>query len=372
MSSYRLTASSLSVAILLVATPASAADTTSAERCRQDLEYLPSFLLENDTGAADNQRQKGEPAIRKAFERAQQDASRVASDDACLAVLSTYLAAWRTGHLAVSPAPQPETAQEGDKSADAPASDVPKAEIKWLSAKTVLFTLPTFHPSQEPIIRGLVDTNRKKLDHTPFWIIDVRNNDGGSDSSYMPLLDAIVVNARFQVGAEFLATPANIESTLRVCELYAPGDPSCPRALAPVAEAMRLAKPGSYVRPADAGESISRIEPDRVHAIKPQRVAVLIDRPCGSSCEEFLLAARQSWNVKLVGRRTFGSLDYSNVLPHPLPSCKRLVWYATSRSLRLPHLPVDAAGIPPDIFLPPPTTDADRAKEIQTVRAMLE
>jgi hypothetical protein len=29
---------------------------------------------------------------------------------------------------------------------------------------------------------------------------------------------------------------------------------------------------------------------------------VLIDSPCGSSCEEFLLAVRQSFNVKLVGQ----------------------------------------------------------------------
>jgi hypothetical protein len=81
---------------------------------------------------------------------------------------------------------------------------------------------------------------------------------------------------------------------------------------------------------------------------------------------------RQSANVKLFGRRTAGVLDYSNVRPQALPSGGRLLWYATSRSLRLPYLPVDAAGISPDIYLPPAAPGADPAAEIERVRAWLE
>jgi C-terminal processing protease CtpA/Prc len=81
---------------------------------------------------------------------------------------------------------------------------------------------------------------------------------------------------------------------------------------------------------------------------------------------------RQSWNVKLMGRRTYGALDYSNLRPHKLPSGQRVLWYATSRSLRLPHLPVDAVGVLPDVLLPPPANDADRLKEVNYVHALLE
>ena len=96
--------------------------------------------------------------------------------------------------------------------------------------------------------------------------------------------------------------------------------------------------------------SYSRVE--LLEPRRPLRVAILIDGGCGSSCEEFALEARQSFSVKLIGQRTFGSLDYSNVCPHDLPSGRRRLLYATTRSTRIPSLMVDAAGVPPDIYLP--------------------
>jgi hypothetical protein len=104
---------------------------------------------------------------------------------------------------------------------------------------------------------------------------------------------------------------------------------------------------------------------------KPRRIAVLIDHSCGSSCEEFVLLARQSFKVKTFGRPTYGALDYSNLRPHDLPSGKRRLFYATSRSLRLPLFAVDPAGIAPDQFLPPPTNEAEFDAEIETVRRIL-
>jgi hypothetical protein len=84
------------------------------------------------------------------------------------------------------------------------------------------------------------------------------------------------------------------------------------------------------------------------------------------------LDIRQSYSVKLLGRRTYGALDYSNVRPHDLPSGQRILWYATSRSMRIPNLPVDAVGILPDIYLPPPKDDKSRAEEVVQVHRWLE
>jgi C-terminal processing protease CtpA/Prc len=101
-------------------------------------------------------------------------------------------------------------------------------------------------------------------------------------------------------------------------------------------------------------------------------VAILIDGGCASSCEQFLLTTRQSFNVKLIGRRTYGSLDFSNLRPFALPSGERLLWYATSRSLRIPDLPVDLAGIPPDIYLPLAKGDHAKEEEVNRVQSWLE
>ena len=101
-------------------------------------------------------------------------------------------------------------------------------------------------------------------------------------------------------------------------------------------------------------------------------MAVLADARCGSSCEQFLLTVRQGVAVKLVGRsRSAGVLDYSNMRPFDLPSGTRRLWYATSRSNRLPALPLDGMGIAPDVYLPGPAP-ADARADIARVQRWLE
>jgi hypothetical protein len=80
---------------------------------------------------------------------------------------------------------------------------------------------------------------------------------------------------------------------------------------------------------------------------------VLVDGRCASTCEQFLLDARQSRKVKILGdRSTRGLLDYGNALTTPLPSGERRMHVPTTRSRRLPAIPLDLAGIMPDVRLP--------------------
>ena len=358
---------------IVAPSPSLAAAASVAENCKRDIAYLPDFLIANDTGAADNRRVRGEAAIAAAQDKAMREASAATSEEACRVIIQAYLGAWRDGHLAVVPgdwSPAKEAAEA--PSGDAPAPATPQARIAWLSDKTVLLTLPTFFASAaEGIVKMMAD-NRKRLERTPNWIIDVRDNNGGDDGTYAPITDAVIGNPIFIAGVEFLSTPANIEATAGLCDFYAPGDKNCIASLERLVTAMRAVPPGTYAPHPSLGDTVTRIDPDEPRRKRPARVAVLTDRECGSSCEQFLLAMKQAWNVKLFGRRTTGALDYSNLRPHKLPSGKRLILYATSRSKRLPHLPVDAVGVLPDVFLPPPADDAARTKEIDTVRALIE
>ena len=86
---------------------------------------------------------------------------------------------------------------------------------------------------------------------------------------------------------------------------------------------------------------------------RPARVIVLTDGDCASSCEGFVLAARQSAKVKTMGLRTFGALDVSNMNFVESPCGAYRLSYATSRSRRLPDYPVDDYGIQPDVLLEP-------------------
>jgi hypothetical protein len=337
-----------------------------ADACVADLDVLPAFLLANDAGARANLAERGAAAVDAAFARARAQARTIERDEDCLDALRGYLRAYRHGHLTIasrSSANRPSDTQNARSDPRAP-------QFRVLSPRTTLLVLPSFGDLYAARIEALLAVHRAEIESRPFLIVDVRRNNGGSDASYAPLLPLVAANTTRTPGAEFLATADNIAASEAVCKLPSVVEATCTEFMRPVVEAMRGAPSGTFVLP--ASEQRLQVEtPERVLE-RPSRVAVMIDRACGSSCEEFVLVVRQSFKVKTFGRPTYGSLDYSNLRPHDLPSGKRRLFYATSRSLRLPAFPIDAAGIAPDQFLPPPADDAAFDAEIETVRAVLE
>jgi C-terminal processing protease CtpA/Prc len=94
----------------------------------------------------------------------------------------------------------------------------------------------------------------------------------------------------------------------------------------------------------------------------PRKVVVLMDHGCASSAEQFLLMARQSSKVTLMGQASAGVLDYANVRTSATPPCKDIaLYYATSRSRRIDKgWGIDNIGIQPKVQL---TKDSDWIQE---------
>lgn len=347
---------------------------TSSETCLQDLRALPGFLLENDTGARQHLAQKGQAYFDQALASASEAAAKASDEATCNLALGDYLSKWRKSHLQIVPS----HAWKHDQPAPAPSSTAAQTAViddrtpslQLLSSQTALLTLPSFFPGYAKVIADLLASKRDELASRPNWIIDVRRNNGGSDSTYAPLSPWIASGESVNAGIEWLSTPTNITNQENICALYAPGNASCATHMTQAVTRMRSVQPGQFVtQNADGPISYASISRENV---QPARVAVLVDRDCGSSCEQFLLEARQSFRVKLIGRSSGGALDYSNLRMQPLPSGLRHLAYATSRSARLPHLQVDLGGIQPDIYLPPPKDEAGRAEEILRVQRWLE
>jgi hypothetical protein len=337
-----------------------------AKLCVKDLDAIPAFLLENDAGAKDHLAQFGQKHFDDALAEAKAAALQVSDADGCEEVLNQYLRAWRKGHLAAAPWSLTKAAADGPstQTSTAPLRHAPKFQI--LSDKTILLTLSGFGDENRLPLIALLQQNHAALAKHPNWIIDVRANGGGSDSSYEPILAWLLPDESVSVGEMWLVTPANLQAQSDLCKIKdSPCDPETEKFINDAVVRMRTAPTGSLV-PQDDGGGITFDRQKSLEPQRPSRVAILIDGWCASSCEEFLLAARQSFNVKLIGRRTFGSLDYSNLRPFALPSGERLLLYATSRSLRIPDQPVDLAGISPDIYLP--LSPGANAKEEEVVR----
>jgi hypothetical protein len=328
--------------------PANAA--TTSENCLLDLNFIPGFLVENDTGAKDELAQWGQARMDAALEKGRKEAASAPDSESCERTLNAYLKVWRKGHLAVLSVSKLATSTPAGGT-PAPALTAPPPTLRLLSRRTALLTLPDFADETRAPLEALIAKHRKVLAARSNWIIDVRGNEGGSDSTYYPLLPWLLPDDREDVGAKWLVTPANIEGHEHACALFAPGSKECADYMAKAVTRMRGAEFGSYVSQED-GPDIRYKRVEMLEPRRPTRVAVLVDRHCGSTCEEFLLTVRQSFNVKLIGQSSYGSLDYSNVRPHRLPSEERVLLYATSRSNRLPGLSIDVAGIQPDIYLP--------------------
>jgi hypothetical protein len=341
---------------------------TPAEDCRRDLADLPGFMQENDAGGKDQLARQGAAHFEAALAEADAQADAVQSDDACFGVIRNYLAAWRRTHLALR-AIREQTAEDKAVAAQYHADRLPAMRV--LSGRTLLLTLASFNfGTRDPLVQ-LLQSHRRELESHPDWIVDVRHNDGGADSSYLPLLPWLLANGRVEVGARAFVTPANIAAWERICAIEAADDPGCVAFMQPIVQRMKAASTGDYID-MQGGDGIKFLAPDPPTMRRPQRVAILIDEDCASSCEQFLLDARQSFSVKLVGRHTWGGLDVSNLRVHDLPSGKRRLYYATTRSLRIPDQPVDGIGVLPDVCLPHASDAAAANDEIERTRRWLE
>lgn len=215
--------------------------------------------------------------------------------------------------------------------------------LKQLDSTTLLLTVPTMDESVRLQLDSLIKANRKLLAGTPNLIIDCRNNGGGSDITYYPLKPFLYTQPVTGERMQLWATPDNAD---KFAEMGKNKDfPWTWRMYGRhTARKMRrhyghfIGKTGQYK------ERMKHVMP------YPQRVAVLIDGGCASSCEEFVLFAQQSKKTTLIGQNTGGVHDYGNLHFLTFPDKRFTLGYPTSRSGNVAAgRPIDNIGIPPAV-----------------------
>lgn len=219
-----------------------------------------------------------------------------------------------------------------------------QAEIKKLNGSMLYFRVPTFNHLAKSKIDSLIRVNHDLITETPNLILDVRNNGGGSDVTYAELIQFIYTNKIMLINNSIWSSPDNIQKFENILN-----DPQYPKSgkgyIRDLIKKLK-ANPNTFVKKKDNVIRKGTVLPN------PRNIIVLINRQCGSSCEEFVLAARQSTKVTLMGENTAGVLDYANVHTLDLPCADWGFQYATSRSNRLPDFPIDNIGIAPNVKIP--------------------
>jgi hypothetical protein len=276
----------------------------------------------------------------------------------CIPALKRVTAFFRDAHLLVWQAapptppapPAPTSAAPAAGPPQHPADDPDRPTLRFADESTAVLRLPTLDVEYKPAIDTLVTANLARLRVAPYLIVDLRGNGGGCTCSYDAIGPLLYTDPIRWEGTDVLASPANTDwyrtwFTAHAFEL-SESDKATRRAVLSRMDT----HPNQFVELYPA----TVLRRDTVYGL-PRKVAVLVDRGCASSCEDFVLEARQSRKVAVLGvENTSGTHDYGEVRSLWLPGWRRLrVPTARSRGER-----IDFIGIAPAVRIPKDTPDA--------------
>lgn len=216
--------------------------------------------------------------------------------------------------------------------------------FKKVDEQTAYIRISSFDADYIKLIDSVVTTNLSTIESIPYLIIDIRGNGGGADIAYRPLKKLMYTDPVKSIGVDFLATPYNIQATRSLINSIA-GFP-----------AEDKKEYFDLLDKAAAGNSKwFDIYPDRTDTMQgvatPKKIAVIMNKRCASTAEQFLLEARQSKKVKLYGTYSSGVLDYANVRDKDF-AAGFSVHYPSTRSRRVNiGQGIDNEGIKPDVVL---------------------
>ena len=238
----------------------------------------------------------------------------------------------------------------------APVLPTARHSFRMLDDTTALYRIASFDGQYRPLIDSLTKANAANLRRTKLLILDLRDNGGGSDGSYRSLSPYLYTQPVRVVGVALWSTP---ENNAKYSGALYPDMSLMEKVYLKVLRRRLDAHANQFVnqRRGSDQSSVKRLSPSQQHP-EVTRIAVLQNRRCASTTEQFLLEARQSEKTTLFGENSAGVLDYANMQFMPLPCPGLRLSWATSRSFRLDKGEgIDGTGIAPTVRLDPATPD---------------
>jgi len=230
----------------------------------------------------------------------------------------------------------------------------PTYSVQQLTEDTLLITMTDF--ADPDAIAKMITENQVLLESTDKWIIDVRVNYGGSDSSYYPLLPYLMPEEGADLADKeekmlFNCTVASANRILEELEeqLEITEDEQAQGFLKVFQREWTKNKGEGFVE-----FNFSEIMSDTF--IKgntyPKSIVVLTDFMCGSSGDSFVEVCKKSSKITVIGRATMGLNDYANLATQKWDEGFELM-YPTSRLSRIDEgRGMTGIGIEPHIYIP--------------------
>lgn len=225
--------------------------------------------------------------------------------------------------------------------------------FKMMNDSTTYIRVPTFSRSWTAKIDSLYKASFPQIRKTPYLVIDVRNNGGGSDGNAMPLLEFIYTNKIKRDKVDLYITEDNIKMWEKwLAEEKADTINTTKERIEWFENRVAMqkkAKLNTFV-PISKGGKMTRIY--KPNAVK--KVAIIFNRNSASSCETLLFWAMQSTKTILVGENSGGYVGYGEIGGIDTP-CFNFNLGCTMTRYRKQR-EYEADGIPPTYYL---TNDKD-------------
>ena len=214
--------------------------------------------------------------------------------------------------------------------------------IRMIDDKIPYIRFPNFYEKEPAFVDSLIKSHHQELVNADFFIVDVRDNNGGNDVVYKPLFPYILSGPIQTPNYGLWISEGNIDIFL---------DGRKPEDLDEEGKAeydYLSSLKGSLFWP-DGDEYASTTVPDTLFA-PHQKVAVLMNEKTISSGETFLYRTRQSEKVVLYGQNTAGIIDGFNVLTKRI-NCFELRYPSSVRAKDVAENPIDPYGMAPDVYV---------------------
>ena len=227
-------------------------------------------------------------------------------------------------------------------------------EAKLLNENTLYFNIPSFSWEAKPMIDSLFAAQKENLSKSSNLILDLRNNSGGSDDTYSIISPLLYTQPIKTIGVDIWASNDNIKGWELILQ-----DPNMPAESKPEIQKMIDKMKLQVNKNLNIAEDY--INSSYTPLLFPKNVVILINEGCASSTEQFLLEAKQSKKVTLMGKNTMGILDYSNLRESNFCEMPYTLSTPTTRSRRIDiGKGIDGIGIRPAVYL---TDKQDWVKE---------
>ncbi|MBM7613749.1 S41 family peptidase [Alkaliphilus hydrothermalis] len=243
----------------------------------------------------------------------------------------------------------------------------PKYEMKMFNDKILHMCFEDF--ANPDAILKLVSQNKSLMEQTPYWIIDVRKNGGGSDSAYYPLLPYIFSKGETRKSDDiyFLMTERNCDTRVAFLEEYSK-NLDAKEGIQEYIRIMKTNRGKGFVK-IDSFDSVMRSFDET--SVNPKHVVVITDIYCGSSGDQFIYDVKQANKVTVIGRPTAGILDYSNLTSIKIDEVFHLM-YPTSKLGNVVENRFTYNGIEPDIYIPWTPEHIERDVDLEEALKILD